>query len=196
MPQPPELLAPAREWRLDFRLVDELPEDSVVGRRFLANTLAGLFAAASVLACAWALYHLYATLDGINDWERRITESETEVRRVESLQRVYAVEAGRIDEIHRLMHNPIALTVFLAEFGRTLPPQMAVDMIETRDGAYVVRGTLQEDSERASRLIGAYVSSLTANPIIGPNFKEIKLSGLERFDDQAGLSFELTLTPN
>ena len=93
------------------------------------------------------------------------------------------------------MNNPIALTLLLAELGRTLPQIVSLDMIESFEGEIVVRGTLEASSEQASRLIGNYVKGLIDNPIIGPHFDEIKLSGLERFDDEEGLSFEFTMTP-
>ena len=93
------------------------------------------------------------------------------------------------------MNNTISLTVLLAELGRTLPPIVSLEMIESLDGEIVVRGTLDASSEQASRLIGNYVKGLSDNPIIGPHFEDIRLSGLERFDDQDGLSFEFTMTP-
>lgn len=195
MPQTPDQLSPLQDWRLDLRLIEELPENAVVGRRFLGHTVAGVAAATALLFCGWTGYHLYATAQGITDWQNRISGTQAQVAEVSRLERAYTTQAARLDQIHRMMHNPIPITVFLAEFGRTLPPPMSVDMIETRAGIYLVRGTLSDSSERASKLIGGYVTTLTTNPVIGPHFKDIKLTGLERFDDEDGLSFEITLTP-
>ena len=194
MAKPTELAPAAGDWRLDFRLVDHLPEDSVIGQRFVANTIAAAVATAAVLACAWSSYTLYTTVSGIADWEDRIASTAVEVRQIERLQREYAFEAGRIDEIHTLMRNPIAMTTFLTEFARVMPPEVNIDMFETRENKLIIRGQLADGSERASRLVGTWVSSLSKHEVLGPPFSEIKLTGLERFDDEDGLSFEISLT--
>ena len=194
MAKPTELAPAAGDWRLDFRLIDQLPEDSVIGQRFVANAVAAAVASAAVLACAWSSYTLYTTVGGIADWEDRIASTESEVRQIERLQREYGFEAKRIDEVHRLMRNPISMTTFLTEFAKIQPPEVNVDMFETRGNLFIVRGQLADGSERASRLVGNWVSSLAKHEVIGPPFREIKLTGLERFDDEEGLSFEITFT--
>ncbi len=195
MAKPTDLAPTSGDWRLDFRLTDDLPEDSVVGRRFLANLVAGTIAGAALLACAWSGYTLYTTLNGIADWESRIADADGDVRHIDRLQRAYDVEAARIDEIHRLVSYPIPMTTFLVELAKTLPPGMVVDMIDTKQGALVVRGQLDDDSERASRLVGNWVGELAKHEVLGPVFQTVKLTGLERFDDEEGLLFEITLTP-
>lgn len=196
MSKRPSLLSPQEDWRMDFCLTDELPDDSIIGRKFIVNAVASLFTAAALLAVAWSGYELWVVRGGISDWQARMDNAGPELKEVERLQREYVLETQRIDEIHRLMNNPIALTVLVGELGRTLPRIVSLDMIESFDGEVVVRGTLEASSEEASRLIGDYVKGLYDNEVIGPHFQEIKLSGLERFDDEDGLSFEFTLTPN
>lgn len=176
-------------------MVEALPEDSVIGRNFIGNAIAGLLAASACLALAWFSYDLWTAHQGIKDWDARIGNASSDLREVERLQREYLRATEQVDEIHAQMKNPIALTVLLAEIGRTLPPIVSLDMIESFEGEIVVRGTLEASSEQASRLIGNYVKGLADNPVIGPHFEEIKLSGLERFDDEDGLSFEFTMTP-
>jgi hypothetical protein len=195
MAQRPSLIPPSEDWRLDFTLVEELPEDSIIGRNFIGHAIAGAFAAIALLALAWTSYDLWTARQGIKDWESRIDVASGDLREVERLQREYMLATSKVDEIHALMNNPIPLTVLLAEIGRTLPPIVSLDMIESFDDEIVVRGTLEANSEQASRLIGNYVKGLSDNPVIGPHFGEIKLSGLERFDDEDGLSFEFTMAP-
>ena len=69
---------------------------------------------------------------------------------------------------------------------------MSIDAIESADGGGVVlRGTLREDSERASRLLGQYVVQLRADEVIGPQFSEVLISSLDRREGSDLLSFEL-----
>ncbi len=180
---------------MDFRLADELPDDSIIGRRFIINAIASLFMAASLLAVSWTTYELWVVRAGISDWQARMDNAGPELKEVERLQREYVLETARIDEIHGMMHYPMPLTILVGELGRTLPGIVSLDMIESLEGEIVVRGTLEANSEQASRLIGDYVKGLIDNEVIGPHFEEIKLSGLERFDEEDGLSFEFTMTP-
>jgi len=180
---------------MDFCLSDELPDDSIISRRFIVNAAASLFTAAALLAVAWSGYELWVVRAGISDWQARMDNAGPELKEVERLQREYVLETQQVDEIHRLMSNTISLTELVGELGRTLPRIVSLDMIESFGGEIVVRGTLEASSEEASRLIGDYVRGLYDNEVIGPHFEEIKLSGLERFDDEDGLSFEFTLTP-
>lgn len=189
------LIPPQSDWRLDFCLADELPEDSIIGRKFIGNAIAGLFATAAVLTLAWSCYSWWSARAGITDWEGRILGANTELTEIEQLQANYMLETAKVDEIHDLMNNPIPLTILLGELGRTLPEIISVDMIESNDDEIVVRGTLEASSEQASKLIGNFVKDLATNEVIGPHFEDIKLSGLERFDDEDGLSFEFTMIP-
>jgi hypothetical protein len=181
---------------MDFTLVDELPEDSIIGRNFIGNAIAGLVAAGTLLTLAWSSYDLWAARQGIKDWDARIGNASNDLKEVERLQSEYTVATDQVDQIHGMMNNPISITRMVAELGRTLPQIVSLDMIESFDGEIVVRGTLEASSEQASRLIGDYVKGLSDNEVIGPHFSEIKLSGLERFDDEDGLSFEFTMIPD
>jgi len=195
MSQRPSLISPHEDWRMDFCLSAELPEDSIIGRRFITNALASLVVAGALLALAWTGYELWVVKGGIGDWQARMANAGPELKEVERLQGEYVLETQRIDQIHRLMSNPMPVTRLIGELGRTLPDIVSLDMIESYDDEIVVRGTLEASSQEASKLIGNYVKGLSDNPVIGPHFEEIKLSGLERFDDEDGLSFEFTMTP-
>ncbi|MDB4473919.1 hypothetical protein N9023_02835 [Opitutaceae bacterium] len=196
MAQRPSLISPQDDWRMDFTLVEELPEDSIIGRNFIGNAVAGLVAAGTLLTLAWSSYDLWSARQGIKDWDARIGNASNDLKEVERLQSEYTVTTDQVDQIHEMMNNPISLTRLVAELGRTLPQIVSLDMIESFDAEIVVRGTLEASSEQASRLIGDYVKGLSDNPVIGPHFSEIKLSGLERFDDEDGLNFEFTMVPN
>jgi hypothetical protein len=196
MAQRPSLISSQDDWRMDFTLVEELPEDSVIGRNFIGNMVAGLFAAGALLTLAWTSYDLWSARQGIKDWDALIGNASSELKEVERLQEEYSLTTDQVDQIHEMMNNPISLTRLVAELGRTLPQIVSLDMIESFEDEIVVRGTLEASSQQASRLIGDYVKGLSNNSVIGPHFSEIKLTGLERFDDEEGLSFEFIMIPN
>ncbi|MBT5900882.1 MAG: hypothetical protein HOH58_02095 [Opitutaceae bacterium] len=158
--------------------------------------VAGLFAAGALLTLAWTSYDLWSARQGIKDWDALIGNASSELKEVERLQEEYSLTTDQVDQIHEMMNNPISLTRLVAELGRPLPQIVSLDMIESFEDEIVVRGTLEASSQQASRLIGDYVKGLSNNSVIGPHFSEIKLTGLERFDDEEGLSFEFIMIPN
>jgi hypothetical protein len=82
---------------------------------------------------------------------------------------------------------------FITQLGRSRPAQVVFDLIET-SGVDVVllRGSLRENSERASRQLGSYVESLAADPKLGPLCRAIVLTNLERRETDDSMTFEIT----
>ncbi len=188
-PDSARILAP---WRVDCRLETELPEDSLVGKRFLLHTASGVFAAVGLLLVSWQGYHYTSMEQGIADWDQRIAENQEVVREVDQLRRAYSAEAVKVDQAFALMKPELLVHPFTARIARTRPDTMTIDAIETGEaGGVVLRGTLQEDSERASRLLGQYVVQLRADEVIGPQFSEILISSLDRREGADLLNFEL-----
>ena len=67
-------------WHLDCRIESELPEDNVIGKRFVINTLFGAVAVAALLFAGWLGYLDLSTRHEIHDWEQRIGDNQGEVR--------------------------------------------------------------------------------------------------------------------
>jgi len=178
-------------WHVDCRLVAELPEDRVVGTRFLINAPFASLALATLLFAAWEGYRDITVRQQIVDWERRLGDTSVAMRDVDRMQAEYAAESAKIDGAAAVIKTPFVISEFVGALGRTLPPKMVVDLIEWGDTGIVVRGTLHESSERAALLLGGYVKQLHDDPRVGPHFLNIVLSGLERSKDES-LAFEIT----
>ena len=56
----------------------------------------------------------------------------------------------------------------------------------------IVRGNVRENSQRATLLLGNYAKQLTKDEKIGPLFREIVLTNLDRGGTGDILNFELT----
>jgi hypothetical protein len=185
----PLVLSP--HWHVDYRLEAELPEDTIIGRRFLINVaftlpaLVALYFAGLKGAVAWNLY------GQIQEIERRINENRVEIKAIDAIHQEYVVEALKIDEAYSLLKPQLYVSGFIANIGRTRPPQMAIDLIEWNDGGVVVRGNLQERSERASRILGGYVEQLRKDPRIMPLFNAIQLTDIDRGTGGETLRFEI-----
>jgi hypothetical protein len=185
-------LALTPHWHVDCRIVLDLPEDTVVGRRFSINLA---YTAAAVAVLLLAGYYGFVALNlsrEINDWEQRISENRAEVSDIQRMQREYSAEAIKIDQAFALVRPQLFVSEFVANLGRTRPERMGIDIIEWNDAGVVVRGSLQgERSDRATELLGGYVDQLRRDPQIGPLFREIGLTDLDRGTSGETLRFEI-----
>jgi hypothetical protein len=184
-------------WHFDCRLASELPEDNVVRLRFLVDVLAGAVVFGLVLFAAW-LGYLNVTLAGsIRDWDRRMAGIQREVDELQRLQQATATLSRKINSAYRQAGAPYRAADLLLHLGRTRPELVRIDVIEFTPTALILRGGVNETSERASRLLGRYLDVLRTEPEIGPHFRDVTLTGLERVDPQGQQqSFEITLRKN
>lgn len=166
-------------WHFDCRIEADLPEDTLVGTRFLINVVGSAVALAALLFAGYLGYQVLNLRHQITDWERRINDHRAEVRDIQRMQTDYAAEAAKIDQAYELVKPEFNVSEFIAHIGRTRPDLMGVDMIEWNDAGVVLRGNLRERSERASRLLGGYVEQLRKDPKITPQFK-VDLTDLDR----------------
>lgn len=185
----PLALSPA--WHVDCRLTDELPEDRLVGTRFLVQVFSTALALTALLFAGWQAYVNASLRLQIRDWERRIDDNRAEVREINRLQREYAAEAAKIDQAWTLVRPQLFVSGFLENLGRTRPEPMTLDSIEWNDAGISVRGNLRESSERASRLLGGYVEQLRHDEAIAPLFREIVLTDIDRGAGTGVLRFEI-----
>ncbi len=103
MRPPPDSARSFAPWHVDCRLETELPEDSIIGQRFLLHTASGMFAAIGLLMASWLTYRYVTIQQGIADWDHRIGDNQEIVREVEQLRRAYGAEALKVDQAYALM---------------------------------------------------------------------------------------------
>lgn len=181
-------------WHIDCRLVAELPEDSVVGIRFITYAVSCAIALAVVLFTGWYVYADLSLRHQIDDAAQRLEDDRWEVIEIRRLQRFYEIESKKIESAYSEMRNPILLSGFTNELGRTLPERMVIDSIDFSDGRILIRGRLRESSEQASILLGKYLEQLRSDPEVGPYFTTINVTGLDRStEDDQMMSYTLTL---
>jgi hypothetical protein len=194
MKGPSDRLFLAPNWHVDCRLVVELPEDTVVGLRFMAFAITSAFALAALLFTGWIVYTDLSLRKMIEDGQQRVEGDRWDVIEIKRLQRFYEGESKKIEGAYTEMKNPILISGFVSELGRTLPDRMVIDSIDWNDGRVTIRGGLREPSERASLLLGTYVAKLRADPEVGPYFNSITLTGLNRLpEDEQMMGYEITM---
>lgn len=180
-------------WHADLRIVAELPEDNVVGTRFLINVIFSAVALGTMLFTGWLLYLNFSLHHQIRDWDQRMTDNRAEVADIKHMQREYATESAKIDQAYALVKPQIFVSGFVRDLGRTRPEQVVIDTIEWNEASVIVRGNVRENSQRATQLLGNYTKVLQRDEKIGSLFQRIDLTSLDR-GSNAGelLNFELT----
>src|SRR5262245_2174560 len=138
----PLVLGP--HWHVDCRIEAELPEDNVIGKRFLINVLFGAVAIGMMLFTGWLAYVTFSLRYQIHDWEQRIKDNRAEVLDIQRMQREYTAESAKIDQAYTLVHPQLYVSGLIADFGRTRPEAVMIDFIDWNDSGVVVRGSLRE----------------------------------------------------
>jgi hypothetical protein len=181
-------------WHVDCRLVAELPEDSVVGIRFITYAVSCAVALAAVLFTGWYGYADLSLRRQIEDATLRLEDDHWEVVEIRRLQHFYENASKQIESAYSEMKNPILISGFMADLGRLLPDRMVVDTIEFGNGRILVRGRLRESSEQASILLGKFLDKLRADSDVGPHYTTINVTDLDRSpDDDQIMVYTLTL---
>jgi len=188
-------LQTAPNWHVDCRLIAELPEDSVVGIRFITYLVSCAIAGAAVLFTGWLAYADLNLRHQIDDAEQRVEEDRWDVIEIRRLQRFYEIEAKKIENAYSEIKTPLNLTGFIADLGRTLPDRMLIDSIDFGEGKFIIRGRIKEMSERASIIVGGYLDKLRTDPKVGAHFRSINVTSLERStENEQMMTFAITMT--
>ena len=181
-------------WHVDCRIEADLPEDNIVGTILMINVVFTAVALVTLLYAGWLGYVNLSLRRQIRDWENRINDNRAEVGDIKRMQRDYAMEAAKIDQAYTLIRPHLYVSGLFANIARTRPEQVVIDIIEWNDSGVVLRGSLAErNSERATRLVGAFVEQLRRETKIAEVFRDIGLTDMDRGSGGDTLRFEIAL---
>jgi hypothetical protein len=193
MIRPRDRLFLTPHWHVDCRLVAELPEDSVVGVRFIIYAASIAVALGAVLFTGWLAYADVNLRQQIDDGNRQMEDTYWDVAEVRRMQRFYEAEAKKIEGAYSEMKTPIFLSGFVSQVGHSLPDHMLVDSFDFGNGKMVVRGRIRQTPEHASQTVGSYVDKLRTDPVAGLPFSSINITSLERSsEDESMMNYEIT----
>ncbi len=192
MPSPRDKNPYKGPWRVDLRLIAELPEDDVVGRKFLINSITGTILLLVALVTGWHYYLRMATAAELQSWRDTINRNRAASNEVKNLRTLLFNEAARVEQAHAILRSPMLVSEFMLLLGRSRPEVVRFEHIEGDDSGVLVRGSLVEPStNRASQLMGRYVEQLRQNAAVQPVYS-VTLAGMARSErDPALVTFEL-----
>jgi hypothetical protein len=179
---------------VDLRLIGELPEDDVIGRKFLINSITGTVLLLVALITGWHFYLRMGTAGELNTWLETIKANRVVNNEVKKLRSDLFQEAARVEQAHAILRSPMLVSDLMLALGRTKPDAVRLEQIEGDDSSVLVRGSLVEAStNRASQLLGRYVDQLRSHASIQPVYATVTLSSIGRSErDPSLVTFELS----
>lgn len=182
-----------RSWHVDSRSPADFPERGLFRSRVGAGALAGALMVVTVVLAAWQ-WHVARTLQADLDyWRQQMTANQQLFDELTGAVVQLDQQARRLDRAHELMATPFQASEFLMSVGRSLPPRMRLERIESNPARVLLGGTLLEPAEEASRTLGAYMDGLRRAPEFGGRFTSISATSLQRQEGSDALAFEITL---
>src|SRR5258708_5178690 len=178
-------------WRIDCRLSAQLPSNDLVRRRFVANTIAATLAVAALMFTGWQLYAGYILANDTTYWEQRVTDKKKETDALNLTTRNLAAASDKLDQAYTLMSAPYQVSDLLFSLGRARPASMRIDTINSFDNGLVLRGAINEPSDRAKRTLRQYMYELRRDTAINAAFAGIMQTPFERREGGEGFNFEI-----
>lgn len=193
-PENPERASSASHppWHVDCRIISESERRELTGWHLMAGMVAAVLLALS----AWQLYIFNSLRSDTARWENGLKESRKLFEQLTTAKGALKKQAEIFDRAYALMAEPFQLSDFLVNLGRTIPPRMRIDRIESNDQRVVINGTLLETADEASGTLGGYMDRLRQDAGIGPLFSRIAITMLQRKPGGDDVIFELSLHLN
>lgn len=183
-----------RPWHPDCRLSIEASGTRLgVGRDFLATAGSVALMLLTLMVAAWQGYVTRSLREDTAYWQQQMATNQQLTDELTATLADLRARTSRLNHAHALMREPEVATEFLMNLGRTLPPRLRIDRIESNDHRVLLAGSLLEPAEEASRSLGRYMESLRRTQAIGGLFTTISATSLQREADTDTLVFEITL---
>jgi Tfp pilus assembly protein PilN len=185
-----------RPWHVDSSVAMDGDDREFAGRRFLAGAGVATMAALAVAVTAWQLYATNSLRSDTIFWERQMSANQKLFTDLSTAGIALRKQSEMLDRAYELMAEPYQLTDLLVNLGRTIPPHVRVERIDTNDGRVAISGSVLEPAEEASGTLGRYMDDLRRNPGVGPLFASMAITTLQRKSNNDEMTFELTLRLN
>lgn len=186
-------------WHTNFRNFERLPDTKVVRTTFFINTAAIALAAGMLLWVGSRELNNRSVREQVAEAQRQIDSNKAQNAEAIRLSKVFAEEQKKLADAVGFMKTPISALEFINLIGETMPKEIIIDFLETREGdpkntIFQLRGRVAGSPETASGLASAYVDMLRAHPRLGAVFEPITLNRIDRNTNGNYMTFDISLT--
>lgn len=180
-------------WHPNFRNFERLPDTKVVRTTFFVNTASIAITLALAMWVFYREYHIRTLEQQIAAAEQQISSNTKQNAEALRLNKIFVAENQKVTEAENFLQAPISPSEFVKIIGQTLPKEIQIDYIETRNQAFVLRGLVAGTKDQASGSASTYVELLRANPRLSSVFETTSLDKLTPSSNSGTLSFEISL---
>ena len=180
-------------WHPNFRNAEMLPDTKAVRTTFFINGVAILV----VLALGIYLFESEAGLRGLRDqtasWQQQIDNEKAGSEKAVAQFKKFQEEEKKLLELKEFQSGKIVGSELLMQLGESLPPRIALTMVDYHGGNIVLRGTISGSPDEASGDASSYLDILGKYPAFAGKFDDISLTGISRNPSTSGISFEILI---
>jgi len=180
-------------WHPNFRDHERLPDTKVVRTQFFVNFVAIAVAASCLLYFSYQEYRINSIGHQVADWQARIDANRKASEQAVALTQKFTDEEKKIGELDAFMKQRLVLSQLLQHLGNTLPPNLALDVVDIRDMGVDLRGVAAGTPDEASGHTSAYGEQLKQDKYLNGIFEDVALNRLERDQANGRLTFDLFL---
>jgi hypothetical protein len=182
-----------RRWHVDCSVPLGADDPKLSSRRFIEAAMAVSLATLAIVVTLWQGYAARALKADTHYWEKQMADSRKLFEELNTATATLKTRSAVLDRAYELMSASYQHSNLFIELGRTIPPRMRVDRIETNDARITISGSLLEPAEEASGTLGQHMDDIRRNPELGPLFSQIAITSLQRRTNGDTVIFELTL---
>ena len=180
-------------WHVDFRNSDGLPDVKPIRTSFFVNGIAAVVAAGIALNFANQEIQLYSLRSQLAQLDAQIeADRRPSAEAVQKFQ-TFRAEEKKLKEVLEFTDRRIEPSEFLLRIGEILPENIVIEVIDSRDQIFTLRGTVSGTPDEASGFASGLVALLNNDALLGPLFDDAALTSLVRNPATGLLNMEIQL---
>ena len=180
-------------WHVDFRNSDGLPDVKPIRTSFFINGMAAVVAAAIAIVFANQELQLYSLRSQVAQLDAQIeADRRPSAEAVQKFQK-FRAEEKKLKEVLEFTDRRIQPSEFLLRIGEILPENIVIEVIDSRDQIFTLRGTVSGTPDEASGFASGMVQLLNNDALLGPLFDDAALTSLVRNPTTGLLNMEIQL---
>jgi len=180
-------------WHPNFRNYEKLPDIKVVRTAFFINGVAISVALALLIYFGVQEWQLRVLHGQVADAERRIAQDKPASSQAVVAFRKFQAEEAKIKEVDTFVSSKLIVSDLILHVGRTLPVNIAVDSIDLRDVALVLRLSVRGARDAAAGYATTYLDQLKADEKLAQWFELVEMTSISPNPATGRLAVELTL---